>query len=105
MPNSTVNDCFPRDFAADLPLPARLHRGKLSLNESSNTASRHHKFCHEDLDNLTVLISRLAAHADHSAIRARARWDHIFDFAENGEGVARPRRLGPADISTASDDS
>src|SRR5262249_36240510 len=68
-------------------------------------ASGHNQLRYQDLDDLAVLVSCLATHADHSAIRARARRGHLFDFAENGEHVARPRWLGPADLSTSADDS
>src|SRR5262245_21831095 len=68
-------------------------------------ASGHNQLRYQDLDDLAVLVSCLATHADHSALRARARRGHLFDFAENGEHVARPRWLGPADLCTSAGDS
>src|SRR5262245_30989308 len=82
------------------------HCGRsISACNNSRSTPRYHKLRDEDLDDLTMLIARLAAHADHSAIGPRARRVHLFDFAEDVERVAGPRRLRPADLSAASDDT
>jgi hypothetical protein len=56
-------------------------RCSISARSNNRSPARHHKLRHKDLDDLTMLIARLAAHADHSAINARAGGRNLFDLA------------------------
>src|SRR6266567_872598 len=58
----------------------------------------------QNLHDLAALIQGLAAHRDHSSVRPRARGRDLDDLAFHMQDVARPRGLGPVDLSARADD-
>src|SRR5262249_27767058 len=68
-------------------------------------AARHDEVCDQHLNDLVALVASLAAHADRPAVRARAGWGHLLDFAHDAQNVPRPGGLGPTDLAARPDDA
>src|SRR5438105_5437169 len=73
-----------------------------ALGKGSSLA-RHDELGNKHLDDLAKLVAGFAADRGHAAVRTRAGWFELQDFALDVQESARPHRLRPGDFRAGAD--